>query len=300
MTTLGLRDLITYYDNFPKIKTLVHFIMKYFIMTALLALPFIFIFIPLKKHKLLSFKSGFTILTLIILLTSLGLSSVLYFIVDTSQIFTITMNILSHLLLYCTIPLLFFKVPKSYFYKVWMCIYLLSGIYLVINDFIYKASNMSRYSTVFLNSVQSISNKIHGQGIRYLAPSYYTSAYLLNSNCNFEGYYLSFLKNDIIIHTVTVNEIPNRKELHDFFNYNKKLILKSSYYLNFVHQMKLENVSNDSAQFIFVKENNIDFIVAIKGARIPDGILRLITKKIEDPVSRETLMLIDRKRLPEN
>lgn len=300
MTTLGAKDLIQYYDELPKVKTLIHFILKYFLMIFLVLLPYFFIIIPIRKHRLLNLRSGFIVLGLIILITSLGLSSLLYFVIDTSQIFTIALNVLIHLLLFCSIPLLLFKIPQNYFYKVLIFIFLFSGIYQVVYGCIYKGSRMNQYSNGFLNGVQSFSSKIKGEGIRYLTPDYYTSAYVINPNCNFEGYYLSFLKNNIVIHTVTIDQIPDKKELHDFFNYNKKLILKSSFYLNFIQDKKVEGISKDSMQLFFVRENNIDFIVASKNAIIPEVIIDLVYAKIEDPLSGEKLMLIDRNKLAKN
>lgn len=297
VTILGVKDLIAYFDDFSKIKTLVHFALNYFLMTILLLLPYFFILIPLKKYKLINLKSSFVVLSLLLLLASIGLSSVLYFILDTSQIFTIVLNVLSHLLLYIIIPLLLFKVPGNFFYKALVGVFLLSGICLVAYDFTNKESRMSRYSIDFLNSVQSVSDKINGQGIRYLTPDYYSSAYVINPNCNFEGYYLSFLKNNVVIHTLTVDQIPDKKELHDFFNYNKKIILKSSFYLNFVQQMKLEHTNTDSVHLAFVKNNNIDFVVATKNAIVPPAIANLVYDEITDSLSGEKIMFIDRGRL---
>lgn len=298
ITALGLNSLIDYYDSFDKVKTVINYIFNYFRKIVVLCIPFLFLIIPLRKYKLIHLKSGFAALLSIMLITALGLSAVLHFIIDTSQIFTITLNIISHILLYIALVLLLFKVPKNYFFKGVVVLYLISGGYIILRSCIEKGSRISYYSKEFLSSLKTANDSIKGQGIRYLTPDYYTSgAYDINPNCNFEGNYFCLLRNNVLIHTVTVNEIPDRKELHDFFNYNKKLILKSSFYLHFAQQMYPQTSNSDSIQLAFVKKYNIDFIIATKNAVIPKIISNLVSSEIKDRQTGERLLLIDRKRL---
>jgi hypothetical protein len=295
---LGLNELIGYYNELAKVKTLINFAFNYTLKICSLFVPFILIILPLKKYGWLHIKDGFVLLMTLILLSALALSSILYFVADTSQIFTIAFNTILHLFLFIGIFLLFFKVEKYFFLKALIGIYLLSGIYMLASSMTHKQSIMNRYSSAFLKKVASVSGDIHGQGVRYLTPDYYKSAYNLDPNCNFEGYFLSFLKNDVIIHTVTVNQIPDKQELHDFFNYNKQLALAASYYLHAVDKAGLSTVSDEAAQLRFIKDHPIDFIVTTKDAKVPSSINKLVYKELVDSFSGERLMLIDRKKIP--
>jgi hypothetical protein len=296
-TTLSVSDLLAYYNESSKFKTLLNYLFNYVRKIVLICIPFLIILIPLRKNGMLKMGNGFNLLMLIVFVASVVLSAVLYFLIDTSQLFIISLNIVAHLFLFICIPLLLFKMERQFIYKGLFVLYLVSGAYILGSRFYHKSSRLDRYSHEFLSDVRTVSVKIHGQGIRYLTPDYYNSVYSINPNCNFEGYYLSFLKNDVTIHTVTVNHIPERQELHDFYNYNKKLILQSSYYLNYLREMHLENAPEDTAQLSFVKNNDIDFIVATKNATVPETITMLVSETITDPSSGEKLMLIDRSRL---
>lgn len=297
LTTLSLKDLINYYNELSKVKTFLNYVLIYILDIGMLFLTYFFILIPLKQKGLLILKSGFNVLMLLILISSIVLSSLLHFLMDTSQLFTIITNIIAHLLLFAGIPMVLFLIQRNYFYKGLIIMFLIAGGYFWGSRFSQKGAQLDRYSPEFLKQVQKISYKIHGQGIRFLTPDYYHSTYNINPNCNFEGYYLSYFKNNLTIHTVSVNNIPDKKELHDFFNYNKKIILRSSYYLHFVDLNGLQNVSDDSAQYAFVKNNNIDFIVTTKNAVVPENIKKMVIETVEDSTSKETLMLIDRKKL---
>ncbi len=294
---LGLNEIISYYDNFSKFKTLLNYVLNNVLKIISLILPFIIIVIPLKKHNLLRPKNSFIVLMSMFLLAALALSCLLYFVSESSQLFTITLNTSFHLFMYTGVFLLFFKVEKYIFYKGLIGVYFMLGFFMLANSIKSRGAYMSRYSANFLKEVMTVGNDIHGQGIRYLTPDYYKSAYNFDPNCNFEGYYLSFLKNDVIIHTVSVKNIPDKKELHDFFNYNKKLALQSSYYLNCINKAGLEKATDETAQLYFIKNNDIDFIVTTKNAVVPSSINKLVYKELVDTFSGEKLMLIDRRKI---
>jgi hypothetical protein len=260
VTTLGPKELIAYYNEFSKVKTVGNYMINYIIAALCIVLPYLFILIPIRKNNLLAARSGFYILFLMFLLSALALSALLHFLIDTSQLFIITMNVTTHLFLFCSIPLVLFHIEKSKLYKGIILVFLISGIVMLANKVHHKGSEIKRYSDGFLDKVRLISDKIEGQGVRYLTPDYYYSVYNINPNCNYEGFYLSFFKNDVVIHTVTIDQIPDKEELHDFFNYNRDLIIKSSYYLNSTAKMGLDTADKEAIQMKFIKNNNIDLL----------------------------------------
>lgn len=297
VTTLGAKELIAYYDEFAKVKTTLNYIFNYVVTFVAILLPYLFILWPLKKNGLLNARSGFYILLLMFLAAALVMSATLHFLIDTSQLFIITVNVVMHLFLFCTIPLLLFKVQNGKMFKAIVLVFLASGLYMFAQRIAHKGSRIERYSPGFLEKVKQTAGKIHGQGIRYLTPDYYYSIYNINPNCNYEGFYLDFFKNDVVIHTVTIDRIPDRNELHNFFNYNRDLILKSSFYLNSVAATGIDTTDKEALQLRFIKDNTIDFIVATQNAVIPEKVRALVTEEIVDPLSGEKLMLIDRKKL---
>ncbi|MEL6133675.1 MAG: hypothetical protein AAFR59_09960, partial [Bacteroidota bacterium] len=294
LSDMGVDDLVTFFSHgFEAIKATIH----YGLTTAIDAfdrLMILFVlWVALDGVKV--FRDWRTYLGhgffLLMLLAALAGSSLLNFAMDTIQMF----NIVFVLVYYVLMALLFQRIlerPKAY---------ILKGVVVAISCFFlvrfalgmnFEGVRMERYNPAYLTEIQDNITSLQGEGVRFLSDSYYRNAYQLNPNCNFEGYALSYLRNTLVIHTLTIFEVQDKESYLNYFNSNRDRIMSSIYFVRYVRERAQTFSSSEieQLQIQFMKEHQINFVVAPDKQLIPKSIQAMFQQSITDPASGEIIL----------
>ena len=272
-------ETIYYYDSFNKIKTFIHFCVLYiidleFILSSILVILLSFVINKLKLKKLFYY---FLVLTFCALIASL-----LHFITESSQVFT---------LVFKGINISLILILLTYLFKEKWKFYSKNGIYslIIIISCLIISSNkkidgrIKNYSINYLTQLKSIKEVFNSNGGRIIHTNKISSAYGLNSNCHFQGYPILYFSKQLKVHTLNSKEIPDRKSLNNFFNFNKKRILKKEFLYNFQNDNNLD--INE-----IIEKLNIKYIFLDEGKKIPSGLKP--KRIIVDSLSKEKLIIL--------
>ena len=291
---LNNNDFISYFNDVSDFKQILKYFRKYSISNFILFFPAFVFLIPFFIWKKIQFKNSIYFFILIIIINATIASALSNFLSDSSQLFLMPLTLITHLVYYSLIFYIFFKLEGKNIYKIAFLLYCLLGLWLQGNIFSSSKNFKETYSGKYLTEIENNILKIEGGGIRYVTNHAGFTARDINSNLHSQGYYLFFYKDNLSIHTVNMHLTP---EKDDYFNYNKDRISQQLYYNYYLKKNNLDTLSYENCQLEFIKNHNINFIIVVKKIEVPEKILNLVVKTIEDEKNGERLMIIDRTKL---
>lgn len=305
-SALSISQLFEYYlaDMF-RIKTSVHIGVMVFIETMtrnvlqIVSGVLIFLFVLYFKFKLELRENKYYNLVkvyFIYVLFTVIVSSILSFIADANQI------LIDNLFLLNILVFLMFGKISSYIKD---AVYFKIGILLLFSIWSYSnlvKSNpftnklwfeLEQYSESYLMFFNDNPSPFISAGARYINPN--VGGYGLNSDVDRPGWILPFLRNGLIIHTINKLEVPEKQSLHDFFNFNKRIILPGNYVyqdFNSVSKVIWEQKSEEEKinyYIDFIKRKKLNYLFVNQAYPLPNRLKEIYKQSYHDSKSGETV-----------
>lgn len=272
----------------------------------LLIIFFIFYLIKFKNIHFNDESKSVLRLFTIILLSSVAFSSVLNFMLDANQVFSMTFQIiLGCVFVYCFIVLAGLIEKNA-------CRYLLASLlfaFFCLNLFYKRNSKdyeiFTYYNSLYRNKIVCEFNKRDTgrqlNGVRYMSNEYYKSIYQIQSTDQFEGFIFTFLSDKLHLYTINPeNVLSNDSDPLGIYDFAFDRYSSIEYYNNWAKERGfniLEKNSGLNCQLKFISEFSVDFIVAQKGVNVPDQIMKLVDKEVVSDVNGERVYFINKKLL---
>jgi hypothetical protein len=305
-----ISELIGYYSSgqlFLKMKLIISMSWLFFSKKAIVYLLPIFSFLLYLKLLKPYFNNAIAVFLIYLVLSSLAFSGVLNFMLDAQQIFDMTfVSIVSFIFLIVVIRLL-----EGNFVNNRVRIILLLFISVITISFVINKSDskkfevFERYDKNFLVTIQDeyLKRKKEGDwiGVRFMSKEYYNSIYQIQSTDQFEGFPFAFFTNDLHLFTINPeNAVPHSPDPLGIYQFAYDRFSNIEFYNNWAK--KGGGNIFDSAriavyQVAFIREFQVDFIVAQKGVFIPDSIMELTEKEVVSNVNGERIYFINKKLL---
>lgn len=292
LTQIGLTELMAYYgQGFGAIKGALHLLFLkgldglgrlwiYILIGAIagrLTLGHLRPWIPLIVYALLFMAAG------------LAGAAILLFAMDTVQLYVASITVWGNVLVGIVIWQLISMEKRHWVHLLGLgLVFYFAYFHFFQTD--RSQYRLSRYSDDFLEELVAHKSFFEGPGGRFLDGTYYQTAYDVNPNCNFEGYYLSYLQDGLVVHTLSLREIPDKESYFNFFNSNRDRITASAYYQYFAENYPEPIVDEAAMQFAFVQQENLAFVLSTDLKLIPPAIQALYRQKLVDDASGEVIL----------
>jgi len=295
--SFSLPDFIAYYSDINHYKTLLHYWFKYtyklFTNLPLLSLSLVYL-ITLSVLNRVKIKYSFEVISVLIFgfIISIISSGLLHFMNESSQVF----QFYSFILLFTLLPIVYFSfsnISKPIHYSVIFLLLVSAGYSKKnINIFNLNDQRLGNYSKSYFNNVKkAISDEQKELNVlRFLNDKQYDDTEHFNSYNSFEGYYLAFFSSNYNLHTFNMNDIKEKKSLHDYHNYNRSKLLPLGYDYNYFLPLNIENKEQLLERYL--SDHKIHYIIIQKGAKSPSNLAKYIKYKIVDEKSGELFIIL--------
>lgn len=292
--------IIEYYSDMQHIKMTLHFILKYLLKSILIfpLLSVLMVFLIAVNFKKIRSDLPYLLFLFILLVISIIASSTIHFLRESAQIFQMSYFIF----IFVTIAFLYVKhyssAQKNINIIVLLCI-VSSIIYarkdLNILNYSEDDHRFGKYSISYFDNIKEVIGESNDLKIvRFLNQNQYQDTERVTPYNSFEGYYVAFFSDQFYFHTFNLKDIPDKKSLNNFYNYNKNGLLKKVYDYNYLN--KYNSLSDEELLLQFLKDHdNVNYAIIEKGAVIPSNLNELIEIKIVDTKSQEVFLKLKNK-----
>ncbi len=298
---IGMNSITDYYfTDLSRIKTSIHIALSLFI-EKILENVFQFVFLMalfgliIVMNKFKAYRK-FIYLIGIYLILSLILSGLFSFLADTAQIFYLYFTFLMFLPFILATKL----IGDNKLFKIAFTVFSIVALYGYLSKYSPRTNqlyfDLEKYSSEYLNELKLNKGTFKGRGARFMDANI-NSAYAINPNCHNVGYPLTFLRNGMEINTLNLLDIKPIESLHDFFNYNKAHVIKSTYLSHDYYQSEKQlswnqlDSNGKSAYYInFINRHQIKYVFVNAQTTIPESVRVLFKHKIMDLKSGEYVL----------
>ena len=159
------------------------------------------------------------------------------------------------------------------------------------NDF----SVGTRHDKAFVRQVAAMSPRLSRYGALMLDPSEYTNTHALNSDISTVGMYVGLVRDNTLLVSLSVAALDHSLEAFQPDTAFARYLVGSAPFTQFVRKQRQSKTfaSFEEAQRGFLMQNGINFICASPRVRLPLSLRQLVTRTLTDPISKQTMYILN-------
>lgn len=305
-----LKDLLLYYNNetIRKIKLIggmgLLYLKNILLTNGVLILLIISAHLYLRKKKAVSYEMrNVRIVCMLILAGTFCISCILNFLLDAYQIFYLTFQMFAGIILI----IVFFRVVNISSPSVQKVFAFVMFILFIVNVFMKSTDSnfeiFKRYDEQYRSQLKEEFNaRYNGKdwvGVRFMNKDYYNSIYQIQSGDQYEGFSFAFLTDNVHMFTLNPDVVndPNRPDPFGIYKFSYDRYSKAEYFYWWGRSVNLDVTKPSElelAQVKFIRDFHVNFIVAQKGAAVPDKLIAMTDRTIMCGVNGETMYFFKR------
>lgn len=305
-----LSEVIAYYQDgqmWTKLKLIAGmgwFYLKSIVLNNIVLLGLLsvfYVFLKKKSEALKVSRGSLVVLLLFVVASSLGVTAILNFMLDSYQIFYLTFQlVIGSVFIVLMIAMLEFNGQN----KLGKGLVILSVVFTIMNIY-FKSSDKNfevfkKYSTTYRTALKTeFDKRFDGKqwfGARFMGSSYYSSIYQIQSTDQYEGFPFVFLTGNVHLFTLNTEVVKgNAPDPLGIYKFAYDRYSNIEYFNWWVKSNGFNSANLDElhlAQAKFVNDFKLDFFVIQSGVELPENLKGYVDKEYVNESNGERICFL--------